>query len=96
MAQIIQSVDAKRDISDIACYIAQDKPSAAERWLDSVDQILRLISKNPDMGESVDYLKQGLRRYVHGRYLLFYLAIPDGILLYRVLHGARPIEELLS
>ncbi len=96
MARIIRSSDAKRDLAEIACYIANDNPTAAERWLDSVDRLLRLIAKNPEMGESVNHLKQGLRRYTHGRYLLFYKPQPSGILLYRVLHDARPIEDLFA
>lgn len=96
MARIVRSSDAKRDMADIACHIANDNPTAAERWLDSVDRLLRVIAKNPEMGESVNHLKQGLRRYTHGRYLLFYKPQPSGILLYRVLHGARPIEDLFG
>ena len=96
MARIIRSSQAKCDLADIACYIANDNATAAERWLDSVDRLLRLIAKNPEMGESANHLKQGLRRYTHGRYLLFYQPQPSGILLYRVLHGARPIEDLFG
>lgn len=96
MARLVQSSDAKRDLAEIACYIANDNPLAAERWLDSVDRLLRMIAKNPEMGEYADHLKPGLRRHTHGRYLLFYKPQPSGILLYRVLHGARPIEDLFG
>ena len=96
MARIIRSSQAKCDLADIACYIAIESPAAAERWLDSVDRLLRLIAKNPEMGKSVNHLKEGMRRFTHGRYLLFYKPQPSGILLYRVLHGARPIEDLFG
>ena len=96
MPRIVRSSDAKRDLADIACFIALDNPSAAEGWLESVDRVLQLIAQNPEMGEAVDHLKPGLRRYTHGRYLLFYKPLSHGVLLYRVLHGARPIEELID
>lgn len=96
MARVRRSLHAKRDLAEIACYIAGDDPMAAEKWLDSVDRLLRLIARNPKMGEAVDYYRPGLRQYTHGRYLLFFKEQPSGILLYRVLHGARPIEELLD
>lgn len=96
MATIIRSAEAIFDLADIACYIAQDNATAAERWLDSVDRLLQLLAENPEMGEAVDHLKSGLRRYTHARYLLYYRIQADGILLYRVLHGARRIEDLFD
>jgi toxin ParE1/3/4 len=95
MARIARSSEARRDLAEITLYIAQDNPAAAERWLESVDRLLALLARNPRMGEAVDSLMPGMRRYIHGRYLLFYKPQPDGILLYRVLHGARKIEDLL-
>ncbi len=96
MPRIVQSAEARRDLADIAIYIAGDDVMAAERWLDSMDRLLRLIANNPGMGESVEHLKPGLRRQVHGRYVLYYKPRPSGILLYRVLHGARRIEDLFN
>ncbi len=96
MARITRSSDAARDLAEIASYIACDNPTADDRWLDSVDRALRLIANNPEMGESVNHLRKDLRRYIHGRYLLFYKPLIGGILLYRVLHGARPIEDLFG
>ena len=96
MGRILISATARHDLADIACYIAADDVLAAERWLDSVDRVLRLVSENPELGESVHHLKIGLRRHVHGRYVLFYMPQSDGILLYRVLHGARKMEDLLD
>jgi len=96
MAKIVRSAEARRDLAEIACYFAGDDVIAAERWLDSVDRLLRLLAKNPEMGESVEHLKSGLRRQIHGGYVLFYKPRHDGILLYRVLHGTRCIEELFE
>ena len=83
-------------MADIAVYIARDNPPAAERWLEGIDRLLRLLAGNPNLGQAVDHLRPGMRRHTYGRYLLFYKPQSDGILLYRVLHGARKIEDLFS
>ena len=46
------------------------------------------------MGEAVDHIRPGLRRFTHGKYLIFYEPHENGIGLVRVLHGARKIEDL--
>lgn len=96
MAHIVRSAEARRDLAGIAIYIAGDDVLAAEHWLDSVDRLLRLLAKNPDMGELVESLEPGLRRHVHGKYVLYYKPQVEGILLYRVLHGARRMEDLFD
>lgn len=94
MPRIIRSSEATIDLAEIAIYIGKDNPAAAERWLDAIDRLLEMLAGNPGMGESVEHLAPGVRRHTLGRYLLFYKPRPDGILLYRVLHGSRRIESL--
>jgi len=94
MARIVRTESAKRDVAAIAEYIAVDNPSAAERWVDEIDQTLELIGRHPLIGERVDHLVLGVRRFSYGSYLLFYVPIDNGIELRRVLHGARRIEDL--
>jgi toxin ParE1/3/4 len=96
MARIVRSSEAKIDLAEIACYIAERNPTAAESWLDGVDRLLQLIAHNPGMGEVVDHLMPGMRRFTHGRYLIFFKPQADGILLYRVLDGARKNEDLFG
>jgi plasmid stabilization system protein ParE len=48
------------------------------------------------MGEAVDYLRPGLRRWVYGQYLIFFEPRDYGIALIRVLHGARKIDDLFG
>ena len=79
----------------IANYIAQDNLDAALRWLDDLDQMLQLLSEHPLLGEDVSSLRPGVRRYVIGSYLIFYRPTNEGVLVIRVLHSARRIEDLL-
>jgi plasmid stabilization system protein ParE len=47
------------------------------------------------MGEAVHHLHAGWRRISHGKYVIFFEPLDDGIAVQRVLHGARKIENLL-
>jgi toxin ParE1/3/4 len=96
MARIIRSPESLDDLAQIFDYIALHNTSAAERWLDAVDRLLVLVASQPLIGESIDSLEPGLRRFVLGRYVIFYEPHKDGIVLHRVLHGARNIEDLFG
>ena len=39
-------------------------------------------------------LGRSLRMAVHGRYLIFFTALDDGVLIERVVHGARDRKDL--
>ena len=95
MARIIRTKLARADLRDIWLYIAQDSIDAADRFLDRLDRTIRLIAERPALGEPQDRIKQGLRRFVVGRYLIFYESIAGGIRVVRVLHGARRWENEL-
>jgi toxin ParE1/3/4 len=83
-----------RDLAAITDYIAADNLTAALGFYDEVDRLLTMIAQYPEMGEAVDHLSPGLRRFTLGNYLLFYRRIDDAIELNRVLHGARDIDRL--
>lgn len=93
MARIIRSKLARADLRDIWLYIALDNMGAADRFLDRLDQTVRMLAANPEIGQPQDHLRQGLRRFVVGNYLIFYQPIRDGIRVVRVLHGARRWEN---
>jgi toxin ParE1/3/4 len=94
MARVDRFRRAEEDLLAIAEYIARDNPSAATRWLDQIEEKLLLLASNPYLGEAVDHLHPGLRRFSHCNYVIFYEPRDTGIGLIRVLHGARRIEDL--
>jgi toxin ParE1/3/4 len=61
-----------------------------------LDKRLNLLLQHPLMGESKEQYRPRLRSVVEGPYIIFYEPHSDGILIYRVLHGARQWEDLLS
>jgi toxin ParE1/3/4 len=94
MAHISRFRQAEEDMLAIAQYIAADNPTAAANWLDKNERTLALLASQPYLGEAVNHIRPGLRRISQGNYLLFYEPTDDGIILVRVLHGAREIESL--
>lgn len=94
MARIIRTDAAVSDIASIAEYIAADNLPAADRWIEQIDSTVRLLARYPTIGQRVEHLGAGLRRYCLRNYLIFYRPIDRGIELRRVLHGARQIEDL--
>jgi toxin ParE1/3/4 len=93
---------ADSDIDACFCWIAEDNPAAALRFLDAIELTCDALSHMPGIG-SPHYAEIPL---VHGvrmlaikdfeNYLLFYLEHEDSVDVIRVLHGARDIPEALQ
>lgn len=95
--------EARRDIVGSALQIADDNPEAAERFLAAVEETLAALSQQPNMGAPRAFANSrlaGLRMFpVTGftAYLIFYLPQEKrGLLVVRVLHGARDIEAIFE
>ncbi len=95
-SHIFRTPDAIADLDGIWDYIAQDNPTAADRMLNELNERFRLLSKNPEIGELQPKLADGTyRRFTCRNYVVYYRPLEDGIVLVRVLHGARNHERLL-
>ncbi len=77
-------------------FIAEDNVVAADEWVDRLDGKMRLWATQPMMGRARDELAPDIRSLAFGRYVVFYLALPDGIDVVRVLHGSRDIDSLFA
>jgi toxin ParE1/3/4 len=99
--RVEQSRAARQDT--LACYLflGQENPAAAERFLEALEAALESLLDMPGMGASFKSEEPrllGLRRWaVPGfrNYLLFYRETPEGIEVFRVLHGARDLDRIL-
>jgi len=90
------SDQSKSDLVAIWEYIAQDSPSAANRFVQRLVKEYKSLSKNPGTGRSRDQLRPGLRSFPVGNYLILYRQITEGIAVIRILHGARDLEVILE
>jgi toxin ParE1/3/4 len=94
MPRILIRPRASIDLADIWDFIAEGSQAQADSFLDKLDQSLHGLAGNPHIGRARDELSQNLRSFPFGRYVIFYLALPDGIDIVRVLHGARDLSAI--
>jgi toxin ParE1/3/4 len=94
MASVARTSQAEQDLIEIGVYIAADDPAAADRWIDLIGETCRLLAALPGMGRDRKDLLAKLRSFPVGNYIIFYRPVAGGIIVIRVLHGARDIEAL--
>jgi toxin ParE1/3/4 len=82
------------DLNDIKNYIARDNSVRALSFIREVRVTCERLADMPAIGHRTD-LRAGVLAFRHGSYLIFYRALPDGIEVVRVLHGARDLSRLL-
>jgi len=94
--RVLRTPDAIADLDTIWDYIARDNVTAADRVLDELNEQLLLLARFPELGELQPHLADGAyRRFTCHNYVIYYRPIDAGIVLVRVLHGARDHEKLL-
>lgn len=96
MALIFRTTRAEADLFEIWDYIAADRVSAADRVIAEFNQKFLLLAANPELGRERSELSAGIRSLTFNNYVIFYRAIPSGIEIVRILHGARHIEDFLG
>ncbi len=96
MAVIVLQPRAKADLSEIWEFIADDSDDQADACIDLIDQKFQQLAQQSGLGRRREELAEGLRSFPVGRYVIFYLPIPGGVQIVRVLHGARDIEAALT
>jgi toxin ParE1/3/4 len=87
---------AEIDLLEIWLYIARDNVRAANRFTTKITDRFPLLARFPDIGQQRDDLHKGLRSFPVGKYIIFYQRQADGVLIVRVLHGARDIGRLFD
>lgn len=96
MAHVIFSSFAESDIEDIFNYVAEFNVDSAQKFIKALMQKFKLLAENPQLGRSQSNLIFNLRGFPYKNYMIFYFPIEDGVEIYRVLHGARNIEDLFE
>lgn len=96
MPEIIKLARAAADLAEIWDYIADDSEIQADFFIDTVDRKLRLLAEKPNLGRKRQELAENMRSLPVGRYVIFYIVIPSGIQVIRVLHGARDLAPIFE
>ncbi|CAN5532905.1 hypothetical protein BH10PSE14_BH10PSE14_19950 [soil metagenome] len=96
MSSIRYKRAAQGDAVAIWRYIARDSPDFADATLARFTEKLERLAGNPMLGTPRPELREELRSFAVGNYVLFYAPDDDGITLYRILHAARDVGAILG
>jgi len=83
---------------DVADYISEDNPRAANRMIDRLEQSIIRLELSPFAGKAPDddeLRKRNYRMLIVGKYLVFYKVKEKTVEIHRVIHGARDYKHLL-
>ena len=97
MTPFVLTSRAEQDIGDIWDYIAGDSIAAADRVLESINQALHRLAKNPGIGHFREELADRRHRFwLVYSYLIVYRFDPRPLQVIRVLHAARDVQSILG
>jgi len=94
--KVVVTAAAELDLIEIGEYIALDDLPRAVSFVQELIDHCHRIGETPRLYPFVPrYEHWGIRRCVHGNYLIFYRAREETVEIVHVLHGARDYEPLL-
>ena len=101
MNRVLLSESAEGDLAEIWFSIATGSIDTADQLMDSLQAVMRKLAEQPLMGRARPDLAPDIRSFVHGKFVIFYKAMAQGVGVSRVIHGARdqrqiglpPVEE---
>ena len=81
-------------VTELALYIAEDKPGAADKWIISIFDTVEKLSKFPKSGRIVPELnKEEIRERIHGNYRIIYQINQNDIEILTVRHSKQILPE---
>ncbi len=87
MALFRLSQRAEADLLGIGTYsLAAWGEARTARYIDGLEECIRMLADNPSLGRSCDDIRRGLRRMESGQHVVFYREEAGGILVSRILH----------
>jgi len=95
--RIVWSPLAVDRASEIANYIAQDKPSAAEKWINTVFSKVEQLKSSPEIGRIVPEISDSqFRELIYGNYRIIYRIENKQVSILTIRHGKQilPINEI--
>jgi plasmid stabilization system protein ParE len=94
--KLVITNEARDDLARIADWIARSSPRRAVSFVDEIEAHCQTIASNPlAYPLLLGHEDSGIRRVVHGNYLIFYRAEPGETVVLHVIHGARDYERIL-
>ena len=85
---------ACEDLKSIAKF-TQERWGVRQRntYLKEIDQVFRVLAKNPDIGRACGEVREGYRKFPHGSHVIYYNQIDgDPVLIVRILHSTMDVD----
>ena len=98
VSRIQRAPEAQQDLLDIWNYIARESTaSIADTFLARLYGALEMVAYAPYIGRERAEISGSPRSIVVRPYVIFYEPLPegDGILVWRVIHGARELRRFV-
>lgn len=93
---VLLTAEAEFDLEAIGDFIARDNPTRALSFLRELREKCLGLAEMPERFPMVPrYEATGIRRRVHGDYLIFYRVEPDRVIILHILHGAQNYTSIL-
>jgi|ERR1043166_3698384 toxin ParE1/3/4 len=92
MANRRKRPQAEIDIASIWDYIAADNVKAADALIDRIDRTFDMLAQTPLAGRTRSEFAPNLRSFPVGSYIIFYVPVPDGVEVVRVMSGRQDID----
>ena len=86
---------AVEDLEAIGDYIADDNPARAVSFVEELLDRCGRIAAQPRAYTRRDDLAPGLRQAVHGNCLILFTPEDGTVVIERIVHGARRLEDLI-
>lgn len=97
MAKVLFTPLASEDLRQIWLYLAVEADEdIADIFVSQIDEKCKLISTAPRGFRLRPEFLPNLRSFPHKNYIIFYIPIDSGIEVFRILHGARDLEQLFE
>ncbi len=90
---------ASADLHNIWQYVAIEggRIDAADKLIDSITERFALLSGQPFLGRARDDdFGIGLRSFPVGEYVIVYFVGDDDVMILRVVHGRRDLDEIFG
>ena len=89
--RVIFSAASRKDLLAIAVFIAADNPARARSFVNELRVACAGLAEQADRYEA-----KGYRRRPHGHYSIIYFADQDTVRIFRVVHSARNLGQVLG
>jgi toxin ParE1/3/4 len=94
MPRVDLTTVAQFDLKEIWTYIAQDSEFQADRLLSRFWEKFHYLARFNTVGQPRPELSKNCRSFPFGKYCFYFRPHEDGILILRILHSARDLEQM--